>query len=142
MSLTDTSANRLWSVQLSGCLIASGCSGRNSQNALHNFHDAVISTFRLCFQSSLRSAWSGLTSFLCVLTVIVTIVLCSQVEKSAFVVGDLGALMRQHVCWQNVVPQLQPYYPVRCNSSPAVIEVLASLGLGFVCANKVSFRLH
>ncbi|CAG5913133.1 unnamed protein product [Menidia menidia] len=58
------------------------------------------------------------------------------VEKSAFVVGDLGALMRQHVCWQSVLPRVQPYFPVRCNSSPAVIEVLASLGLGFVCANK------
>ncbi|KAE8282022.1 Antizyme inhibitor 1 [Larimichthys crocea] len=69
--------------------------------------------------------------------------ICEQalVEKSAFVVGDLGALMRQHVCWQNVVPQLQPYYPVRCNSSPAVIEVLASLGLGFVCANKAEVNL-
>ncbi|XP_008304947.1 antizyme inhibitor 1b [Stegastes partitus] len=68
---------------------------------------------------------------------------CEQalVEKSAFVVGDLGALMRQHVCWQSVVPQLQPYYPVKCNSSPAVIEVLASLGLGFVCANKAEVSL-
>lgn len=70
-----------------------------------------------------------------------TLLLCSQVEKSAFVVGDLGALMRQHVCWQSTVPQLQPYFPVRCNSSPAVIEVLASLGLGFVCTNKVSFHI-
>ncbi|NP_001295054.1 antizyme inhibitor 1b [Poecilia formosa] len=64
-----------------------------------------------------------------------------QVEKSAFVVGDLGALMRQHTCWQSMVPQVQPYYPVKCNSSPAVIEVLASLGLGFVCANKAEVSL-
>ncbi|XP_062291343.1 antizyme inhibitor 1-like isoform X2 [Scomber scombrus] len=69
--------------------------------------------------------------------------ICEQalVEKSAFVVGDLGALMRQHVCWQSTVPQLQPYFPVRCNSSPAVIEVLASLGLGFVCTNKAEVSL-
>lgn len=60
-------------------------------------------------------------------------------EKSAFVVGDLGALMRQHLSWQSTLPQLQPYYPVRYNSSPAVVEVLASLGLGFVCVNKVRF---
>ncbi|XP_037549397.1 antizyme inhibitor 1b [Nematolebias whitei] len=65
----------------------------------------------------------------------------AQVEKCAFVVGDLGAVMHQHVCWQSVVPQLQPYYPVRCNSSPAVIEVLASLGLGFVCASKAELTL-
>ena len=65
-----------------------------------------------------------------------------KVDKSAFVVGNLGALMRQHTCWQSIVPQLQPYFPVKCNSSPAVIEVLASLGLGFVCANKVSFLIQ
>ncbi|XP_010771261.1 antizyme inhibitor 1b [Notothenia coriiceps] len=69
--------------------------------------------------------------------------ICEQalVEKSAFVVGDLGALMRRHVCWQSAVPRLQPYYPVKCNRSPAVIEVLASLGLGFVCANKTEVSL-
>nr|XP_020462519.1 antizyme inhibitor 1-like [Monopterus albus] len=69
--------------------------------------------------------------------------ICEQalVEKSAFLVGDLGALMQQHVCWQNVMPQLQPYYPVKCNSSPAVIELLASLGLGFVCTNKTEVSL-
>lgn len=68
-----------------------------------------------------------------------SLLLC-QVEKNAFLVGDLGALMRQHLSWQSTLPQLQPYYPVRYNSSPAVVEVLASLGLGFVCVNKV--RLH
>ncbi|CAL9691471.1 unnamed protein product [Knipowitschia caucasica] len=62
-------------------------------------------------------------------------------EKNAFVVADLGALMRQHVCWQSTVPYLQPYFPVKCNSNPAVIEVLASLGLGFVCANKAEVNL-
>ncbi|XP_029975843.1 antizyme inhibitor 1b isoform X1 [Salarias fasciatus] len=69
--------------------------------------------------------------------------ICEQtlVEKNAFAVGDLGALMRQHACWQSVVPRLQPYYPVKCNSSPAVIEVLASLGLGFVCASKAELSL-
>lgn len=61
----------------------------------------------------------------------------SQVESGAFVVGDLGAIMRQHERWRSLAPHLQPYYPVKCNSSPAVVEVLASLGLGFVCTNKV-----
>uniref|UniRef100_A0A3Q2WCY5 Antizyme inhibitor 1b n=1 Tax=Haplochromis burtoni TaxID=8153 RepID=A0A3Q2WCY5_HAPBU len=69
--------------------------------------------------------------------------ICEQalVEKSAFVVGDLGALMRKHLCWQSLVPHVQPYYPVKCNSSPAVIELLASLGLGFICANKAEMSL-
>lgn len=52
--------------------------------------------------------------------------------------ADLGAVMRQHVLWQGGMPQVRPFYPVRCNSSPALIELLAALGTGFVCANKVT----
>lgn len=57
-------------------------------------------------------------------------------EKSAFVVSDLGALLQQHVLWQSSLPLVRPFYPVKSNSSPAVIEILAALGVGFVCANK------
>lgn len=64
-----------------------------------------------------------------------------QAEKNAFVVADLGALMRQHVLWKTTMPQVRPFYPVCCNSSPVVIEVLSALGVGFVCANKVTFYL-
>lgn len=60
-----------------------------------------------------------------------------QSEKNAFFVADLGAIMRQHVRWRAHMAQIRPYYPVRCNSSPAVIEVLAALGTGFICTNKV-----
>lgn len=45
--------------------------------------------------------------------------------------------MRQHVRWRTHMAQIRPYYTVRCNSSPTVIEVLAALGTGFICANKV-----
>lgn len=62
-----------------------------------------------------------------------------QAEKNAFVVADLGALLQQHVLWQGTLPHVRPFYPVKCNSSPAVIEILAALGVGFVCANKVIF---
>ncbi|XP_030644606.1 antizyme inhibitor 1b [Chanos chanos] len=62
-------------------------------------------------------------------------------EKNAFVVADIGALMRQHILWQSVMPLVRPFYPVKCNSSPAVIEVLAALGVGFVCTNKAETTL-
>lgn len=55
--------------------------------------------------------------------------------------ADLGALLQQHVLWQSTLPLVRPFYPVKCNSSPAVIEILAALGVGFVCANKVTFYL-
>lgn len=63
-----------------------------------------------------------------------------QSEKNAFFVADLGVIMRQHVRWRTHMSQIRPYYAVRCNSSPAVIEVLAALGTGFICTNKVLFE--
>ncbi|XP_051992371.1 antizyme inhibitor 1b [Xyrauchen texanus] len=62
-------------------------------------------------------------------------------EKNAFVVANLGALMRQHVLWKTTMPLVRPFYPVSCNSSPVVIEVLSALGVGFVCANKAEITL-
>ncbi|RVE62214.1 hypothetical protein OJAV_G00154810 [Oryzias javanicus] len=62
-------------------------------------------------------------------------------EKNAFFVADLGAVMRQHVRWRTRMPLIRPYYAVRCNSSPAVIELLASLGSGFTCSNKAELEL-
>lgn len=60
-----------------------------------------------------------------------------QAEKNAFFVADLGVIMRQHVRWRTHMARIRPYYPVRCNSSPTVIDVLAALGTGFICTNKV-----
>ncbi|KAJ0065955.1 hypothetical protein NL108_000203, partial [Boleophthalmus pectinirostris] len=62
-------------------------------------------------------------------------------KKNAFFVADLGVLVRQHVLWRTHMTQIRPFYPVRCNSSPAIIEVLAALGTGFLCANKSELEL-
>ncbi|CAF93729.1 unnamed protein product, partial [Tetraodon nigroviridis] len=62
-------------------------------------------------------------------------------EKNAFFVADLGVVMRQHVRWRTHMAQIRPYYSVRCNSSPTVIDVLAALGTGFICTNKTELEL-
>nr|XP_061789239.1 antizyme inhibitor 1-like [Nerophis lumbriciformis] len=62
-------------------------------------------------------------------------------EKKAFFVADLGVIMRRHARWQTHMAQIHPFYPVRCNSSPGVIEVLAALGTGFICSNKYELEL-
>ncbi|XP_035287120.1 antizyme inhibitor 1b [Anguilla anguilla] len=62
-------------------------------------------------------------------------------ERSAFFVADLGVLTRQHALWQTHVPRVRPFYTLKCNSSPAVVQVLAALGTGFVCANKSEVAL-
>uniref|UniRef100_A0A5F9DKM2 Antizyme inhibitor 2 n=1 Tax=Oryctolagus cuniculus TaxID=9986 RepID=A0A5F9DKM2_RABIT len=59
-------------------------------------------------------------------------------EVAAFFVADLGAVVRKHLCFLKCLPRVRPFYVVRCNSSPGVLKVLAELGLGFSCANKVA----
>lgn len=52
--------------------------------------------------------------------------------------GDLGKIVKKHSQWQNIVAQIKPFYTVKCNSTPAVLEILAALGTGFACSSKVS----
>jgi diaminopimelate decarboxylase len=61
-----------------------------------------------------------------------------QGEVAAFFVADLGAVVRKHFCFLKCLPRVRPFYAVKCNSSLGVLKVLAELGLGFSCANKVS----
>lgn len=61
-----------------------------------------------------------------------------QGEVAAFFVADLGTVVRKHFCFLKCLPRVRPFYAVKCNSSLGVLKVLAELGLGFSCANKVS----
>ncbi|KAF6323122.1 antizyme inhibitor 1 [Rhinolophus ferrumequinum] len=61
--------------------------------------------------------------------------------KNAFFVGDLGKIVKKHSQWQNVVAQIKPFYTVKCNSTPAVLEILAALGTGFACSSKTEMAL-
>uniref|UniRef100_A0A8C5DH17 Orn/DAP/Arg decarboxylase 2 N-terminal domain-containing protein n=1 Tax=Gouania willdenowi TaxID=441366 RepID=A0A8C5DH17_GOUWI len=61
--------------------------------------------------------------------------------QNAFFVADIGVIIRQYVHWKTHMATVRPYYTVRCNSCPAVIEVLAALGTGFVCSNKAELEL-
>ncbi|KFO20046.1 Antizyme inhibitor 1 [Fukomys damarensis] len=61
--------------------------------------------------------------------------------KSAFFVGDLGKIVKRHSQWQSVVAQIRPFYVVKCNPAPAVLETLAALGTGFACSSKNEMAL-
>ena len=58
-------------------------------------------------------------------------------NEDAFYVFDVNDILRKHKNWLLKLPRVRPYYAVKCNSSPIVLEVLSSLGIGFDCASKV-----
>ena len=55
---------------------------------------------------------------------------------------DLGRVIHLYDAWMDKLPQVQPFYAVKCNEDPALVKTLAALGTGFDCASKVCwFRL-
>ncbi|KAI9470027.1 MAG: ornithine decarboxylase [Benjaminiella poitrasii] len=56
--------------------------------------------------------------------------------ESAFFVGDLGEVFRQHLRWKALLPRIEPFYAVKCNPDPMVVRLLESLECGFDCASK------
>ncbi|KAF8963089.1 ornithine decarboxylase [Flammula alnicola] len=56
--------------------------------------------------------------------------------EKAFFVADLSQVYKQHQRWKSCLPEIQPFYAVKCNPDPYVIRLLASLGAGFDCASN------
>jgi len=57
-------------------------------------------------------------------------------KDDAFFVLDLGDIVRKYEKWRALLPRVEPFYAVKCNETPAVLQVLAGLGTGFDCASK------
>ncbi|KAM4872869.1 antizyme inhibitor 2-like [Thomomys bottae] len=57
-------------------------------------------------------------------------------NRDPFMVAHLDMLVSRHETFCRALPQVRPFYAVKCNSSPWVLRVLASLGLGFDCASQ------
>ncbi|KAF7487783.1 Ornithine decarboxylase [Sarcoptes scabiei] len=57
-------------------------------------------------------------------------------NEEAFYVCDVNDILCKHKNWLLKLPRVRPYYAVKCNSAPIVLQVLSSVGIGFDCASK------
>ncbi|XP_036034505.1 antizyme inhibitor 2-like [Onychomys torridus] len=57
-------------------------------------------------------------------------------RQDPFMVADLDVLASRHQTFLQALPQVQPFYAVKCNNRPGVLLVLAALGTGFDCASQ------
>jgi len=57
-------------------------------------------------------------------------------DKSAFYVVDLGEIEELYCKWTTLLPDITPYYAIKCNSNSRVLQVLDSLGINFDCASQ------
>ncbi|KAI5779464.1 pyridoxal-dependent decarboxylase [Geopyxis carbonaria] len=65
---------------------------------------------------------------------------CEAGGEDAFFVADLGEVYRQHMRWKVNLPRVEPFYAVKCNRDPKVLQLLAALGTGFDCASKAEIQ--
>ena len=56
--------------------------------------------------------------------------------EEPFYVTDLGDVVRQYEKWNTHLPNIRPYYAIKCNPDPLVLRILYSLGCGFDCASS------
>ncbi|KAH8417182.1 hypothetical protein KR222_005887, partial [Zaprionus bogoriensis] len=53
---------------------------------------------------------------------------------------DLSSVERMFRLWQKNLPRIKPFYAVKCNNDPQIVQTLATLGTGFDCASKAELK--
>jgi ornithine decarboxylase len=59
----------------------------------------------------------------------------------SFRVTNLSSIERQIMYWKRQLPEVTPYYAVKCNPDPVILNVLAKLGVSFDCATQGEIQL-
>lgn len=61
-------------------------------------------------------------------------------EFDPFFMVDLARPVIQYMKFKKNLPRVQPFFAMKCNPSPEMLEVLSALGCGFDCASKEEFQ--
>lgn len=57
-------------------------------------------------------------------------------NEDAFYIVDLSHILHQFLRWKQLLPNITPYYAMKCNPNPIILRFLALLGCGFDCASR------
>jgi ornithine decarboxylase len=58
-----------------------------------------------------------------------------EVDEAFFIV-DLGELTASYFKWTELLPNVKPYYAMKCNPDQILLEALSQLGCNFDCASE------
>jgi len=61
-------------------------------------------------------------------------------HEEAFYIVDLSMVVKQYKQWVSLLPRVKPFYAIKCNSNPAIVRTLGSLGANFDCASKAEIQ--
>lgn len=62
-------------------------------------------------------------------------------QLTTFFLIDIGVLIRRVKLWMKNLPQVEPFYAVKCNPNPVILRTLADLGVGFDVASRGEISL-
>jgi ornithine decarboxylase len=54
----------------------------------------------------------------------------------SFIIMDIGEIIRQYKKWKKLLPRIIPYYAIKCNPSPIILQILNRLGCNYDTASK------
>jgi len=60
--------------------------------------------------------------------------------QDSFYSLDLSVLKRVYDEWTETLPHIKPYYAVKCNPTPEIVQKLADLGSNFDCASPAEIQ--
>ena len=64
----------------------------------------------------------------------------SSAPSDSFYTLNLSVLKRVYEEWTEALPSIKPYYAVKCNPTPAIIDALANMGSNFDCASPAEIQ--
>lgn len=69
-----------------------------------------------------------------------SIILKNQDVKQPFYVLDIGEIVSLMEKWTNFLPNIHPFYAVKCNPEPSFLAILAAMGSNFDCASRAEIE--
>jgi ornithine decarboxylase len=64
----------------------------------------------------------------------------SESLNDSFYTLNLSVLKHVYEEWTEALPNVKPYYAVKCNPTPAIVEALAKMGSNFDCASPAEIQ--
>ena len=61
-------------------------------------------------------------------------------SERAFYLIDLGEIIKSFSRWISLLPNVKPYYAVKCNPNIAILDALSTLGANFDCASQAEIK--
>lgn len=89
---------------------------------LFNYNSGELGKFIGLVNSSIGTLWKRILPNI------------QNIENNVYIF-DIGVLERTFQWWKHALPNVLPYYAVKCNPHPAMIHTLGRLGANFDCAS-------